>query len=75
MGILNHLFGSSESIAKEIELDERNIIRNWKKYLKTVSQKKEVIVRLRVDRNFQSDLQDLKDLLELELIDLSYVHS
>lgn len=71
MGLLNHLFGSTESIAKEIELDEEEAIRNWKKYLKTISKKKEVIERLRVDKNFQSDLQDLKELLELELIDLS----
>lgn len=71
MGVLNHLFGSTETIAKEIELDEEEAIRNWKKYLKTISKKKEVIERLRVDRNFQSDLQVLKELLELELIDLS----
>lgn len=71
MGLLNHLFGSTESIAKEIELDEESISQSWKKYLKTISKKKEVIERLRVDRNFQSDLLDLKELLELELIDLS----
>ncbi len=71
MGLLNHLFGSTEAIAKEIELDEEEAIRNWKKYLKTIPKKKEVIWRLRVDKNFQSDLQDLKDLLELELMDLS----
>ena len=69
--MLNHLFGSTESMAKEIELDEGDIIRNWKKYFKTISKKKEIIERLRVDRNFQSDLQELKDLLELELINLS----
>lgn len=40
MGLLNHLFGSTEAIAKEIKLDEEEAIRNWKKYLKTIPKKK-----------------------------------
>ena len=71
MGVLNHLFGSTESIAREIELDDEDIIRNWKKYLKTISKKKEVIERLRVDRDLQSNLRQLQQLLKLELIDIS----
>ena len=71
MRVLNYLFSSTKAIAEEIELDEGDIIRNWKKYLKTISEKKKFIERLRVDKNFQSDLQELKYLLELGLINLS----
>jgi len=36
MGLLNHLFGSTESIAEEIEADDESIIKHWKHYLGTV---------------------------------------
>ena len=71
MGLLNHLFGSTESIAKEIEADEESIIKHWKHYLDTISKKKEIIEKLQLDNNFQINLQELKKLLELELVDIS----
>lgn len=71
MGLLNHLFGSTESISKEIETDEESIIEHWKHYLGTISRKKELIDKLRLDNNFQNNLQELKRLLELELVDIS----
>jgi hypothetical protein len=71
MGLLNHLFGSTESIAKEIEADEEAIIKHWKHYLGTVPKKKEIIDKLRLDNDFQRNLQELKRVLELELVDIS----
>jgi len=72
MGVLNHLFGSTESIAKEIELDDEDVIRNWNNYIKTVSQKKELVNILGARKKpFQNPLDKLKKLLELELINLS----
>ena len=70
MGLLNHLFGSTESIAKEIEADEESIIKHWKHYFSTISKKKEIIEKLQLN-NFQTNLQELKILLELELVDIS----
>lgn len=72
MGLLNHLFGSTESIAKEIKADDESIIKHWKHYLGTISRKKEIIEKLSLDNNFQSNLHELKKLLELELVDASY---
>ncbi|MBU0665766.1 MAG: hypothetical protein ABIC91_05445 [Nanoarchaeota archaeon] len=71
MELLNHLFGSIESIAKEIDADEEFIIKHWKHYLITISKKKEIFEKLQLDNNFQTNLQELKKLLELELIDIS----
>ncbi len=71
MGLLNHLFGSTESFAKEIEADEESIIKHWKHYLSTISKKKEIIEKLQLDNNFQTNLQEFKKLLELELVDIS----
>lgn len=71
MGLLNHLFGSKESIAREIEADEEAIIKHWKHYLSTIPKKKEIIEKLKFDSNFQINLQELKKLLDLELIDSS----
>ena len=70
MGLLNHLFGSTESIAKEIEADEESIIKHWKHYFSTISKKKEIIEKLQLN-NFQTNLQELKILLEQELVDIS----
>lgn len=71
MGILNHLFDSTESVATEIELDDESILKHWKKYLKTISKKKEIIDRLRIDSQFPVALVSIKKLLDLELIDIS----
>ncbi len=71
MGLLNHLFGSKESIAREIEADKEAIIKHWKHYLSTIPGKREIIERLKFDNNFQRNLQELKKLLDLGLIDIS----
>ncbi|OGY43822.1 MAG: hypothetical protein A2729_03610 [Candidatus Buchananbacteria bacterium RIFCSPHIGHO2_01_FULL_39_14] len=71
MGILNHLFGSTEAIAREMELDDKAIVWHWKEYLRTISRKEEIIGRLKVDTNFQRNLGELKKLLEIELVDIS----
>lgn len=71
MGLLNHLFSSTESIVKRIELDDESILKIWKKYLKTVSKKKVIIERLRIDSNLPPALEFVKRLLELELTDIS----
>ena len=71
MGLLNHLFGSKESIAKEIEADEEAIVKHWKHYLSTIPRKKDIIEKLRFDGDFQNILRELKKLLDLELIDIS----
>lgn len=71
MGLLNHLFESTESIAKEIEKDDEAIIKHWKSYHDTVSKKKELIDNLHLDDTLQNSLQELKKLLELEVLDIS----
>ncbi|KYK26488.1 hypothetical protein AYK26_05040 [Euryarchaeota archaeon SM23-78] len=71
MGLLNHLFGSTESIAREIELDDKSILKNWKEYLTTIPKKKGVVERLKIDFNLQNDLQEPKRLLILDLADIS----
>jgi hypothetical protein len=71
MGLLNHLFGSKESIAREIEADEEAIAKHWKHYLSTVPRKKDIIEKLRFDSDFQNYLRELNKLLDLELIDIS----
>ena len=64
MGILNRLFGSGESVAKEIEHDDAEIIRLWEEYLKTISRKREIITSL---PSQNAVLEELKKLLETEL--------
>lgn len=58
MGILNQLFGSTESIAKDMEKDDQAILKIWRDYLDTVPKKN------------VNNLQELRKLLELELIDI-----
>jgi hypothetical protein len=71
MGLLNRLFGSRESIAKEINEDNDAIIKHWKNYLDTVSVRKEIIKKLSLDTISQSNIDELRRLLDLELIDIS----
>ena len=71
MGLLNHLFSSTESIAKEIEADDESIIKHWKHYLSTISKKKNIIEKLSLDNDFKKNLKKLKKLLELELVDIT----
>ena len=71
MGLLNHLFGSMESVAREIEADEEAIIKHWKHYLSNIPIKRGIIDNLKLDYNLQSNLQQLKKLLDIELVDIS----
>ncbi len=70
MDLFNNLFGSTESIAKEAQLDNKSILKIWKDYLKTIPKKKLVINRLDINKNLQKNLQELKELLKLELVDI-----
>ncbi len=71
MGLLNHLFGSTESTAKEIELDNESILENWRNYLKTIPKKEKVIGELARDINSRSKILKLNELLNLDLVDIS----
>jgi hypothetical protein len=71
MKLLNHLFSSTEYVTREIEADEESILKHWKHYIGTISKKKEIIEKLRLDNNFKTNLQELKKLLELGLVDIS----
>ena len=71
MGLLNYFFSSTEATAKEMKLDNDAILRIWNEYLKTVSDKKAVVYALRANKNINSNLQELKRLLGLELSDIS----
>ncbi|MBI2103037.1 hypothetical protein HYT55_04310 [Candidatus Woesearchaeota archaeon] len=69
MGLLNHLFRSAEATAREIEVDDKAIVRVWKEYLLLLPFKKDLILR----KGFGSgeDLNRVKKQLTLELTDLS----
>lgn len=71
MGLLNYFFSSTEATAKEMKLDNDAILRIWNEYLKTVSDKKTVVYALRANKNINSNLQELKRLLDIELSDIS----
>jgi len=71
MGLLNHLFSSTESVSREIELDEENILKHWKNYLATIPKKRELIGELGVGKDTLNSLNELKHLLELELVNIS----
>lgn len=72
MGLLNYFLSSTEKTAKEIKLDNDELLRIWKDYLETVPKKKAIIDALHAtDKNLNSNLQELKKLLDLELVDIS----
>ncbi len=71
MSILNRLFGTSESIARDAAHDDESILEHWKKYLETVPQKKAIIEHLRTDGDLQKNAAALKNLLTSELADIS----
>jgi len=71
MGLLNHLFGSEESVARAIVADEAAIDKHWKHYLGTLPKKKKIIDTLKFDDKFQKAIPELRNLLNLELSDIS----
>ena len=70
MGTLNRLFNSTESIAKEIKLDDELIQKQWKDYLSTIDPKRKVLSKLNHDKFLLTRLNELKKLLEHELVDI-----
>ncbi|MBU0614682.1 MAG: hypothetical protein KJ601_01175 [Nanoarchaeota archaeon] len=71
MGILNHLFRSSEAVARETQTEDESIIKKWREYIATIPAKKTVIGRLNTNAKFPDDLLKLRRLLSLELVDIS----
>ena len=69
MGILNRIFGSEESLAKEMELDDEKVTKAWSEYLSTVHPKSVAGVLLKASP--KDALPQLKKLLTLELSDVS----
>lgn len=70
--MLNRLFGSTEAVAKEIELDENLLVQHWEEYLKTVSKRRAIVKKLTPSSSqFQNNLRELKKLLETELAEIS----
>ena len=70
MGLLNRFIGSTESIAKELVLDDEKIIGIWKDYLSTVSDKGAIIKALSPSNISQVDLQPVVKLIQRELVDI-----
>ena len=68
MSLLNRFFEETESLAIEIEKDNKSIIQHWNSYKATINQKEAIILKLDLKLK---DLNKLKSLLELELIDIS----
>lgn len=64
MAVLNRLFGASESIAEEIELDNKEILNIWKRYAATVPEKKAL------SNNILQNAAEIKKLLNIELADI-----
>jgi len=73
MGILNRLFESTADVAKEIKASDEDIIKHWKHYLSTVARKKEILEHMwtSLEYDFQSNIDEVRKLLELELVDIS----
>jgi len=70
MGVLDRLVGSTERIAIDAEISDEKIIAAWKQYFETFSKKKIIIGRLKIEFNFQKDVQELRGLLLLGLVDV-----
>ena len=60
----------NEAVAENLELDNRTIINIWKEYLITVEAKERIISQLNED-NLNKHIKKLKELLVIELVDLS----
>ncbi len=69
MGVLNRVFGSGESLAKEMVHDDERIIKAWSQYLSTVQPKSATAMLLKTSP--KEALPKLKKLLTLELSDVS----
>lgn len=72
MGLLNHLFGTTESIAREIASENVSIRKIWEEYHETIPKKKALVGELKKDNKFEENLKKIKELVLLELTDISY---
>jgi len=71
MSILTRYFRSTEATAKEMALDDENILQTWQNYLKTVPVKENIIKSLSRNEKFQELLPSLRKLIEADLVDIS----
>ncbi|MCM2326129.1 MAG: hypothetical protein NDI94_06715 [Candidatus Woesearchaeota archaeon] len=71
MGFLNRLFHDTESLSREIESDDEEIIKHWNIYLGTIPGKEKIIKSLAIGQYTEKDLERLNELLALELVDIS----
>ncbi|VVB81821.1 Uncharacterised protein [uncultured archaeon] len=68
MGLLNRLFKSQESVAKDLGLKDEEFVKIWQDYHKTFSEKESLISAISAD-NYQNFVSRLQKLLTLELSD------
>jgi hypothetical protein len=65
MGLLNDRFSEAEDFVKNIDISESDILNHWTKYISTLSRKNDLI------SDPVSNLSELKELLSLELVEIS----
>ena len=70
MTLLNRLFGSSESVAVEIETDSEKITSILADYISTLPKKIGLIDKLDPNKINLKDIQELNKLLDLELVEI-----
>ena len=70
MGLLNRFFESPENLARDIKLDEDEILKVWDDYLDSFEKKSDAISNLSSD-NYTLHIRKIKDLLDLEIVDIS----
>lgn len=66
MGFFNRFFGSTESVARELGHDNKELIKEWEQYVKTVTEKKNLA------DNFPIDALRLRELIRLGIGDVSH---
>ncbi len=71
MGFLNRIFGSEESLAREIEHDDDAIRKHWNDYIFTFAEKRQLIENLDASEIDASIADRLLKLLAIELFDIS----
>lgn len=72
MKFLNRLFSTPEDFAVDEEINEKSIAKNLEEYYKTVPEKEGIIIKLPFSYGKRKAiLQKLKQLLDLELVDIN----
>lgn len=73
MGILNRIFGSTESVATTAEYDDEVHLKIWNEYKKTIAEKEQIIRKLPTLFGQKKDaIQKLQQFLDLDLV---YIHT